>query len=312
MTDRPHRLRRSVAACILGMALAASGLASTGRAETALSTGSGAAAASEPRAQTFRRVKVEPVAPGGRRITVQIDAEEQARILAANPAVPARPEVPFDRRPIEAARPGPGAAPQSGLAWYWEHISPSRAEAGPGRLAAAVAALRRGPAEVPAPRLETLQRIADAHGREILAATAGTGVSPALVLAVIAVESAGGVAAVSHAGATGLMQLMPATAERFGVADRTDPRQNIRGGVAYLDWLLAHFGRDIVLTLAGYNAGEGAVAEHGGVPPYTETRDYVPKVLAAWSLARGLCLRPPQLVSDGCVFRTGARLARSD
>ncbi len=310
MTDRPHRPRLGAATCILGIALAVTGLAAPSRAETA-APGASRAAFPTPE-QTFRRVRVEPVAPGGRRITVQIDAEEQARILAANPAVPARPEIPFDRRPADARGLAPGDAPQSGLAWYWEHVSPARAEAGPGRLAAAVAALRRGPADVPAPRLETLQRIADSHGREILAATAGTGVSPALVLAVIAVESAGGVAAVSHAGAAGQMQLMPATAERFGVTDRMNPRQNIRGGVAYLDWLLAHFRRDIVLALAGYNAGEGAVATHGGVPPFAETRDYVPKVLAAWSLARGLCLTPPQLVSDGCVFRTGARLARSD
>jgi len=135
-------------------------------------------------------------------------------------------------------------------------------------------------------------------------------VSPALALAVIAVESAGRVDAVSSAGAGGLMQLMPATAERFGVADRMDPKANIEGGVAYLEWLLERFDRDVVLALAGYNAGEGAVDSHGGVPPFAETRDYVPKVLAAWDLARGLCLTPPQLVSDGCVFRQGVAVAR--
>jgi soluble lytic murein transglycosylase-like protein len=99
------------------------------------------------------------------------------------------------------------------------------------------------------------------------------------------------------------MQLMPAAAERFGVGDRLDPAQNIRGGVRYLDQLMKDFDNDPLLVLAGYNAGENAVRKHGGVPPFAETRDYVPKVLAAFSVARGLCLTPPELVSDGCAFR---------
>ena len=269
-----------------------------------------AAEPQEPAGSSFKRVKVGERPAGSRRITVQIDAEEQARILAANPAVPPPPEVPFDAAPPSA--PGGEAAAAAELDWYWEIVSPGRGAAGSGRLAPAVAALGRGPAPVPAPRLAALQDIADAHGRHMLAATAGTGVSPALVLAVIAVESAGRVRAVSHAGAAGLMQLMPATAARFGVADRMVPAANIRGGVAYLDWLLARFDGDVVLALAAYNAGEGAVDAHRGVPPFAETRDYVPKVLAAWTLARGLCLTPPQAVSDGCVFRSGARLARGE
>ncbi|MBL9053765.1 MAG: lytic transglycosylase domain-containing protein, partial [Tabrizicola sp.] len=130
-----------------------------------------------------------------------------------------------------------------------------------------------------------------------------TNVSPALVLAVIGIESAGNPEAVSSAGAVGLMQLIPATAERFGVTDSTDPVQNIKGGVAYLDWLLAEFDNDPLMVLAAYNAGEGAVRENGGVPPYAETRDYVPKVLAAWQVAQGLCVSAPLLVTDPCVFR---------
>ena len=128
--------------------------------------------------------------------------------------------------------------------------------------------------------------------------------SPAFVLAVIAIESAGQTDAVSHAGAVGLMQLIPATAARFGVEDSRDPSQNVKGGVAYLDWLLNEFDNDPVLALAGYNAGEGAVRKHQGVPPFNETRAYVPKVLAAWNVARSMCLTPPVLVSDGCVFTT--------
>ena len=124
-----------------------------------------------------------------------------------------------------------------------------------------------------------------------------------LVLAVIGIESAGKVDAVSSAGAEGLMQLIPATAQRFGVSDAKDAAQNIKGGVAYLDWLMTEFDRDPVMVLAAYNSGEGAVRANAGVPPYAETRDYVPKVLAAWQVAQGLCLTPPELVTDPCVFK---------
>ena len=133
-------------------------------------------------------------------------------------------------------------------------------------------------------------------------ATVGTDVSPALVLALISVESSGKANAESHKGAQGLMQLIPATAERFGIDDPTDPSQNIKGGVAYLAWLLNEFDRDPILALAGYNAGENAVKDNGGVPPYAETRAYVPKVLNAWRVAKGLCRTPPELVTDACVF----------
>ncbi|MCL4190083.1 MAG: lytic transglycosylase domain-containing protein, partial [Rhodobacteraceae bacterium] len=191
--------------------------------------------------------------------------------------------------------------------WYWNAVSPALG-AGAGRFQTALATLSAGPdgAAVPSPRLAELQAIAAAHGPAILAATVGRQVSPALVVAVIGIESGGRPAAVSPKGATGLMQLIPATAERFGVTDSTDPAENIKGGVAYLDWLMGQFGRDPLMVLAAYNAGEGAVRSHGGVPPFAETRAYVPKVLAAWSLARGLCLTPPELVSDGCVFRVAA------
>ena len=103
---------------------------------------------------------------------------------------------------------------------------------------------------------------------------------PELVHAVIEAESAYDPNAVSHAGAVGLMQLMPKTAERFGVTDRTDPEQSIEGGTAYLRELLDLFDNDLTLAIAGYNAGEGAVIKYGRtIPPYKETQHYVPKVL---------------------------------
>jgi soluble lytic murein transglycosylase-like protein len=106
-------------------------------------------------------------------------------------------------------------------------------------------------------------------------------VSPQLLHAVIAVESAYDARAVSPKGAQGLMQLMPATAQRFGVTDPFDPHDNVRGGARYLKALLAQFNGDLTLTLAAYNAGENAVVRHGNrVPPFAETQKYVPKVIA--------------------------------
>ena len=106
-------------------------------------------------------------------------------------------------------------------------------------------------------------------------------VEPWLVLAVMAAESAFDPLALSPKRASGLMQLIPETAARFGVRNSTDPAQNIRGGMAYLRWLLAYFEGDVMLTLAAYNAGEGAVERWRGVPPYAETRHYVRKIMAA-------------------------------
>lgn len=105
------------------------------------------------------------------------------------------------------------------------------------------------------------------------------GVDPFLARAVIQAESAFYAKARSRAGALGLMQLMPATAERFGVLDPFDPRQNITGGVKYLRWLHDNFKGDLSKVVAAYNAGEKAVERHGGIPPYAETRAYVPRVL---------------------------------
>lgn len=105
--------------------------------------------------------------------------------------------------------------------------------------------------------------------------------SPALVLAVMAQESGFDPLAESPKKAQGLMQLMPDTGARFNVVRLRDPSQNIRGGMAYLRWLLAYFEGDVQLALAGYNAGEKAVDRYLGVPPYAETRLYVRKIMAS-------------------------------
>ena len=104
------------------------------------------------------------------------------------------------------------------------------------------------------------------------------GMDPELVKAVARVESNYNPTAVSPKGALGVMQLLPKTAERFGVANPYDPAQNIEGGIRYLKFLRDRFPGNLSLVLAAYNAGENAVRKHGGVPPYRETRDYVHKI----------------------------------
>lgn len=249
---------------------------------------------------TFKRISVANVKPG-KRITVQIDPVEQARLLAMAPKVDPYPKPGAEP---EAGALAPAPTPGAAYGWFWDKVPTARDQVS-GRFPLALASLSQGPdgAQVKAPRMQLMQQIANTYGIEILKATIGTEVSPALVLAVIGIESGGRHEAVSSAGAAGLMQLIPATAERFGVKDAKDPVQNIKGGVAYLDWLMKRFDRDPLMVLAAYNAGEGAVDANKGVPPYAETRDYVPKVLAAWQVAQGLCQSPPELVSDPCVFR---------
>ncbi len=109
----------------------------------------------------------------------------------------------------------------------------------------------------------------------------------ALVRAIIQTESAFRVHATSPKGARGLMQLMPETAARYGVRDIFDPEQNIWGGSRYMRDLLVMFNHELPLALAAYNAGENAVIRHGGIPPYTETRNYVKKVMELHQRYRG-------------------------
>ncbi|MFY0690658.1 MAG: lytic transglycosylase domain-containing protein [Paracoccaceae bacterium] len=240
---------------------------------------------------TFRKIGPPP-AGAKKKITIQIRPSDQ-KVARAAPVKPPQPQPVIEETDEE-------------MAWFWNVISPAMDTPVYGRFSEAVAHVANAPeaSVLPPPRLDELGRIAASHGTDILIETLGKRISPALVLAVIAVESGGRVSVESHKGARGLMQLIPDTAERFGVTDASDPVQNIKGGVTYLEWLLEEFDGDILLALAGYNAGEGAVRKYGGVPPFDETRAYIPKILAAWRVSRTLCKTPPELFSDGCVFHT--------
>ena len=126
----------------------------------------------------------------------------------------------------------------------------------------------RIPADVPTSGDPKLDRIIFEAGKK-------QGIDPRFIHAVIWQESKYKVEARSHAGAQGLMQLMPATAKRFGCHDVDNPAENIAAGTKYLSWLLKRFAGNVELALAGYNAGEGSVDKYDGVPPYSETQNYV-------------------------------------
>jgi hypothetical protein len=129
------------------------------------------------------------------------------------------------------------------------------------------------------------------------------GIDPFLARAVIQAESAFYARARSRTGALGLMQLMPQTAQRFGVVDLFDPRQNITGGVKYLRWLTDNFNGDLPKVVAAYNAGEGAVTKYGGIPPFAETRAYVPRVLELY--AKRLVQPDPKAAGSMSLLKKG-------
>jgi len=213
---------------------------------------------------------------------------------------------PFNRNPFTSSR-STRRGPIEAHKWFWQIHTPSIPASGVARWESALRTLRDrrrrvGPIHAPA----TMARIAAAWTGPIGTAARTHRVSEALILAVIAVESAGREQAKSHKGAQGLMQLIPATATRFGVHNAYDGAANIDGGAAYLSFLLDKFRGDVILALAGYNAGAGAVERHGGVPPYAETRDYVVKVLDALVAAEDLCLDAPAGPRFACVWQPHA------
>ena len=147
------------------------------------------------------------------------------------------------------------------------------------------------PAPAERPRLEVAPvEASPADPVELIAMidaiAAEQGVEDSLVHSVIRAESNYNAHAVSPKGAQGMMQLIPSTAKRFGVANIFDPRENVRGGVKYLKFLLDYYHDDYVRTIAAYNAGEAAVDKYNGVPPYAETRNYVYSVAKNLQTAR--------------------------
>lgn len=142
------------------------------------------------------------------------------------------------------------------------------------------------PALIPL-RFDESQKVPDGpYGPMIYETAKRHSVNPQVVAALIRQESAGNPKARSHKGARGLMQLMPATAQRFGIRKEHlyDPRHNLEAGVRYLSWLLEQFPNDLSKVLAAYNAGENAVLRYGGIPPYRETRNYVRKIYSTLGL----------------------------
>ncbi|NRF68120.1 transglycosylase SLT domain-containing protein [Aquincola sp. S2] len=188
---------------------------------------------------------------------------EQAKNMLASMGTP-RGDPPACLRPPDTDPPPLAAAPVAPAA------RARLGQAGQPGLAPNALAFLPPPANAPEPIVRFVKLVAPDYQLQ-----------PQLVLAVMATESNFDPLAVSPKNAQGLMQLMPDTASRFQVRKLTDPAQNIRGGMAYLRWLLAYFEGDLALVLAAYNAGERAVERYRGVPPYAETRHYVRRIIAS-------------------------------
>lgn len=157
----------------------------------------------------------------------------------------------------------------------------------------------------------SIERKSAKHAGVIAQAARQYKIDRELIQAVIAVESCFQQRAVSSAGAQGLMQLMPATAERFGVSDSFNARQNILAGSRYLNWLLKRYGGNLRYAVAAYNAGEGRVDQYGGIPPYRETQKYVKNVLAIYlRLAPNKVISPRNTIANGTVYYPYAPLKK--
>lgn len=218
------------------------------------------------------------------------------------PRAGARDRIKAPGEPRQSARPHNKGRKQQ-HAWFWKLHTPDIAAASPTRWEAAMGTMsKRHQVGQRLSSTEPLRAIEVAYRALIARASDRHSVSDALIAAVILIESAGQPRAVSPKGAQGLMQLIPATATRFGVSNPFDTSQNIEAGAAYLSWLLKEFGGDVLLALAGYNAGEGAVRRHNGVPPYAETRDYVVKVMDAVTVLRTRCDAPLVSPRTRCVW----------
>ena len=229
-----------------------------------------------------------------------------ATIAAPVAGSPVAASLPAGTAPVPAAPQGAAAAPSSyaprrlvtGQVYSYVEDGVRHYTSRPPRGLAGISGLRTirysymetcyACAARPGVNFRTLSLNTSAYQAEIAQAAKDYGVEEAVVRAIIHAESAFNPNALSRVGAQGLMQLMPATARRFGVGNAFDAAQNIRGGVQYLAWLLKRFNGNVALAAAGYNAGEGAVDKYGGVPPYAETQRYVQRVGILAERYRGL------------------------
>ncbi|MEM1382793.1 MAG: transglycosylase SLT domain-containing protein [Pseudomonadota bacterium] len=192
-------------------------------------------------------------------------------------------------------QPGPAAAAN----WFWKAV-PAAKDDGSRFAALQVVAEARADGKRVYGSRKNAARVLTRWRDEIEAAARASKVSEALIAAVVMVESGGNPRAVSPAGAQGLGQLMPGTARRYGVRDSFKPADNLRGAALYLSDLIEMFRGDLVLALAAYNAGENAVLRFNGVPPYSETRAYVPKVLGAFQVVGAFCKTAPRSARRQC------------
>ncbi len=245
------------------------------------------------------------VALGSGGIVQQFAFAGDFQVAAAKRLAPPKGRLSTRKRLMDPSLPAPNSRRVYGrqaFKWFWQEVSTSRAAASAARWSAVLQVVERGRAKGKAVygSRATARRILQKYGPYLKKEAKRRNVSIPFLIAVIAVESNGNPGARSPVGAGGLMQLMPATARRFGVSNAYAPSQNIRGGAQYLDWLLRYFNGDAVLALAGYNAGEGAVNKYKGVPPFRETRDYVAKVAGAYLAARTLCSNPPRSARANC------------
>ncbi len=219
-----------------------------------------------------------------------------ASAATITPVTPANAQAALSAAPAASTPPPAGGRRVSGRVYTYKRNGVTYASTTPPRGVAA-SSLRSIPYSYmeacfacgakPGVNFGTLRLNTTAYQAEIAEASRLHGVDPAIVRAIIHAESAYNPKALSRVGAQGLMQLMPATARRFGVTNAFDARQNIHGGVQYLAWLLKRFKGDLTLASAGYNAGEGAVDKYKGVPPYSETRRYVERVRVLADRYRG-------------------------
>jgi soluble lytic murein transglycosylase-like protein len=150
------------------------------------------------------------------------------------------------------------------------------------------------------------------HDLDLLILRAGEryGVDPRLLHAVIWKESNYKPSALSHAGAQGLMQMIPSTAKRFGCTELSNAESNVDAGAQYLRFLLKRFDGDVALALAGYNAGEGAVDKYNGVPPYSETQNYVNVIVARYGKSFHPILEPEQALTEFHLEQEVAQVSR--